>query len=79
MNEKIVIDGQYQHYRNKQIYKVIGFCRHSETYEDMVIYQALYKCEKFGVDQVWVRPKAMFLEEVVHEGKTLPRFERVSV
>jgi hypothetical protein len=69
--------GKYQHFRNKQLYEVIGFALHSETLEEMVVYRALYESEDFGKDQLWVRPKAMFFEEVEHEGRRVPRFARV--
>ena len=65
--------GKYQHYRTEKLYEVIGVARHSETHEEMVIYKALYRCDKFGDDQVWVRPKAMFFEQVEHHGRSLPR------
>ena len=62
--------GVYQHYKGKK-YRVIAFARHSETLEEMVVYQALYNSKEFGENAVWVRPKKMFFEEV--NGKA--RFE----
>ena len=41
----------------------------------MIIYKALYDCEEFGDQQVWVRPKAMFSEKVFHEGHYVSRFQ----
>lgn len=70
--------GKYQHYRNKKVYEVLGLARHSETHEEMVIYKGLYQCEKFGDNPIWVRPKAMFLEEVEHQGLRVPRFKLIS-
>lgn len=70
--------GKYQHYRNEQLYEVLGVALHSETLEEMVIYQALYDCKEFGNKQVWVRPKKMFLEELSHQGRVVSRFKRVS-
>ncbi len=63
--------GKYKHYKGK-FYKVIGTARHSETEEEMVVYQALY-----GKKLLWVRPKKMFLENVLVEGKKVPRFNFV--
>jgi hypothetical protein len=58
----------YQHYKGNQ-YKLVATAKHSETLEEMVVYQALY-----GDGAVWVRPKAMFLENVDVDGKSVPRF-----
>ncbi len=69
--------GVYRHYKGK-LYKVTGLARHSETLEEMVIYQALYQSEEFGYGATWIRPKKMFEEEVTVQGKTLPRFEFIS-
>ena len=68
--------GKYKHYKGK-FYKVIGVARHSETLEEMVVYQALYDSPKFGNNSLWVRPKKMFLENVIVNGKEMPRFEFV--
>ena len=60
--------GLYQHYKGPQ-YKVIHVATHSETEEQLVIYQALYR--EFGI---WARPLSMFLETVEKGGETIPRF-----
>ena len=49
----------------------IGVAKHSETLEDMVMYEALYENER---SKFWVRPLKMFLEEVEVGGKKIPRF-----
>lgn len=77
MTQRILKLGKYRHYRSKNIYQVIGTALHSETYEEMVVYQALYDCEKFGKDRAWVRPMGMFLEDVEVEGGRVARFELV--
>lgn len=69
--------GKYQHYKTGKLYEVIGVARHSETHEEMVIYKALYQCDKFGHNQVWVRPKEMFIEHVIYNGDNVPRFKRI--
>lgn len=66
--------GIYRHYKGKT-YRVHGVSKHSETLEEMVMYEALYDAP---LGKFWVRPKAMFLENVEIEGIVLPRFKRVS-
>ncbi|MFH1170621.1 MAG: DUF1653 domain-containing protein [Candidatus Vogelbacteria bacterium] len=65
--------GKYQHYKGKQ-YEVIGLAKHSETLEELVVYKALY-----GENDLWVRPKKMFLEMVEVEGKKMPRFKHLEL
>lgn len=69
--------GKYRHYKTRQIYQFIGIARHSETYEELVIYQALYDCDKFGPNQIWVRPLRMFIENIQVDDKLVPRFEYI--
>ena len=61
--------GKYRHYKGNE-YEVIGFAKHSETVEDMVIYTPLY-----GEGGAWVRPLSMWSELVEVDGKTMKRFE----
>ena len=63
--------GRYRHYKGNE-YEVTGVARHSETFEPMVVYRPLY-----GEGGLWVRPAAMFAEDVVIDGKTQPRFARI--
>lgn len=65
--------GRYRHYKGGE-YEVIGVVRHSESLEPMVLYRPLY--DSSGS---WVRPYAMFLESVQHQGKVQPRFSLLSV
>jgi hypothetical protein len=68
--------GIYEHYKgNGKKYRVLGVAKHSETLEDMVVYEALYDND---VSKLWVRPLSMFLEEVEFEGKRIPRFNYLS-
>ena len=62
--------GLYRHYKG-MLYEVIGTVRHSETLEPMTLYRALY-----GEQGLWVRPAAMFNENVVIDGISQPRFAR---
>ena len=69
--------GKYQHYKGK-FYEVIGVAHHSETLEELVVYRALYNHEIYGDNSLWVRPKAMFLETVVIDGKEVLRFAPIN-
>lgn len=60
--------GVYQHYKGPQ-YRVLGVAKHSESEEELVVYQALY-----GAFGLWVRPLSMFIEQVEVEGQMQPRF-----
>lgn len=60
--------GLYQHYKGQQ-YRVVGVAKHSESEEQLVVYQALY-----GAFGLWVRPLSMFVEQVEIEGQLQPRF-----
>ena len=71
MPEKMIPLGRYRHYKGRD-YSVVGFARHSETQETMVLYVPLY-----GEGGYWVRPLAMFTETITHEGKQVPRFRLV--
>jgi len=77
MNTNDIPCGKYQHYKTGKLYEVIGLARHSETHEEMVIYKALYSCDTFDNNQIWVRPKAMFIEQLIDEGRSVPRFNRI--
>jgi len=68
--------GKYKHYKGKQ-YEVIGFARHSETWEELVIYKALYYSAEFGDNAVWARPKSLFFETIVISWKEIPRFSYI--
>lgn len=61
----------YEHYKGQR-YKVIQVARHTETLEEVVVYQALY-----GDHEYWVRPLEMFLEEIEINGKLQPRFKEI--
>lgn len=63
--------GKYQHFKGG-LYRVIDVVKHSETLEDLVLYEALYDNPR---SNLWVRPVKMFIEKVKVNGKMLPRFK----
>lgn len=63
--------GRYRHYKGKD-YKVVDVARHSETEEYMVVYRTLY-----GDHSLWVRPLSMFTQNVIIDGKEIPRFRLI--
>jgi hypothetical protein len=64
--------GIYKHSKTGNQYKVYFAAKHSETLEDVVVYEALYENEK---SKFWVRPLSMFLDTVEINGEKLPRFQ----
>ncbi len=65
------IGKKYRHFKGKE-YLVMHIAKHSETLEELVVYQALY-----GEMGVWVRPLDMFLEQVEVDGQIVNRFEEI--
>jgi GNAT superfamily N-acetyltransferase len=63
----------FRHYKNKP-YRYLGIVRHSETLEEMALYETLYE-NKLG--KMWVRPKEMFFENIVLEGQSRARFQPI--
>ncbi|MBQ8249946.1 MAG: DUF1653 domain-containing protein [Clostridia bacterium] len=63
--------GIYRHYKGNR-YRLIAVAKHSETLEDLVVYQALYSEGGY-----WVRPLSMWSETVSVDGKSVARFEYI--
>jgi len=66
--QKKLKKGLYQHYKGP-LYRVLDVATHSESQEELVIYQALY-----GDKGMWARPLSMFTETVLIDDKEIPRF-----
>lgn len=64
--------GIYKHSKTGNEYKVHFIAKHSETLEDLVVYEALYENKK---SKFWVRSVSMFTEEVEINGVKVPRFQ----
>ncbi|MFA6325066.1 MAG: DUF1653 domain-containing protein [Candidatus Paceibacterota bacterium] len=68
--KNLEIGGLYKHYKGTKV-KVICEAIHSENQEHLVIYMHL----EDGV--IWARPKHMFLESIIINGKEIERFEKI--
>ena len=70
-NRQVKIGSRYKHFKGKE-YLVLQVAKHSETLEDMVVYQPQY-----GDRGIWVRPLAMFMGKTIHEGLEVYRFVEI--
>ena len=61
--------GLYRHYKGN-LYRLLYIARHSETLEEMVIYQDVNNPEK-----IWARPASMWEETVEIGGERDCRFQ----
>ena len=59
--QDIIIGKTYRHYKGN-VYKIIALAKHSETTEEMIVYQSV----KDG--EIWVRPSCMWNEIVDANG-----------
>ena len=83
-----VTPGRYRHYKGG-LYDLVGVARHShkkgavaapvgrprhsETREPLVVYR-----DAQDATRLWVRPHAMFFEEIEADGRRQPRFTPVA-
>ena len=68
--KNLEIGAIYRHYKGTKV-RVLDEAIHSETGEHLVVYIHL----EDGI--VWARPKHMFLENIILDGKEIERFTKV--
>ena len=66
-----IMSGKYRHFKGNE-YRVLYIAKHSETLEEMVVYQDLY-----GNMGIWVRPASMWNEVIERDGFSFSRFEYI--
>jgi len=67
--------GHYRHYKGGE-YTVLMIACDEATHKWLVIYEALYGHP--GVPKIWARYYDSFVENVTVDGRSIPRFVRVS-
>ncbi|MGZ3769211.1 MAG: DUF1653 domain-containing protein [Bdellovibrio sp.] len=70
-DNSIIPGAIYQHYKGKH-YRVIGVGKHSESLEDVILYEALYDNP---LGRLWCRPVNMWSQLVDLNGEKIPRFK----
>ena len=64
----VEVGKKYKHYKGNH-YIVLNIAKHTETEEVLVVYQDLSDKSK-----IWARPKDMFEDCIVIDGKEVKRF-----
>lgn len=76
--------GFYYHFKHNledvfdHAYEVIGIGRETETKNSVVIYRPLYQSEFLGTLDVFVRPLAMFTDDIEQDGIMHKRFSKIT-
>ena len=65
-----ITPGIYRHFKGG-MYRVLGMARHSETLEELVVYQSL------ADGAFWVRPANMWVEFLERDGVRLQLFQKI--
>lgn len=78
-------NGFYYHYKhnpeisiNNYSYEVVGIAKNTEDNTLNVIYRPLYESKFLSGANYFSRPYHMFVEEIVIDNKTVPRFSKIS-
>lgn len=80
LDRQIIVGGEYQHFKGGKAH-VLSIAKHSETGEDLVVYECIGGQNTNHKDGIYARPVEMFLSEVDHEkypnAKQKYRFEYI--
>lgn len=68
--KNLEIGAIYRHYKGTKV-RVLSEAIHSENQEHLVVYIHLED------GAIWARPKHMFLENIIIDGKEIERFEKI--
>ena len=75
------LPGFYRHYKNGDLYMVLGSVIHTETSEAMVLYRAVNPSVDARARNLegmaFVRQNDMFMGTVEHKGEQVTRFQRM--
>lgn len=67
----IKVGETYKHFKGN-FYKIIAIAKHSETMEDLVIYQQID-----DVTKIWARPINMFNDTIIKDNVSYKRFTKI--
>lgn len=89
--DRVPEKGFYYHYKhdpkgaiNNYAYEVMGVGHHTENDcrpEDanLVVYRPLYNASVYQAGKMFdIRPLEMFMEDIIKDGKTMPRFTKIT-
>ena len=68
--QEITVGKIYKHCKGN-LYKIIALAKHSETGEEMIVYENIKKGD------IWVRPKYMWNEIIDVNGQKILRFQLI--
>ncbi len=75
---KAEIGKRYRHYKNGKEYIVLMIVLHSDSHDEMVVYEGQYDSPEFGNLPRWTRSREDFEEKVLYEGVEVDRFTLIS-
>ena len=71
MENEIKVGDIYKHFKGN-VYKIIAIAKHTETEEELIIYQQVDQPQK-----VWARPISMFIDIIEKNNNKFSRFTKI--